>query len=300
MRMPEPRREVPNPGILKKSESGISPNPCAAVGASRRDSGRLAMADGLPCDRGTSATRHVFDLHASIMARMPARIASGKILIHPLPPNMPGGRCANADYRPDRGPDGFGQRRPRGYEGGQVRVEDAPFGLHLPATETRFIDDDGAPPSDAALDNVAQLADELERLIERAEWPKLRPDARAEFAPAAAAGAQARRNGDAPDLSGVGSVVAMDRLAAGVRALQATWATHATLDRAERLLYTAQAVLTAADVPPPIAFRLAPSRQHPAAIDFREWTILIRAEPRRSQACTPARSPRRWRADWWA
>ncbi len=183
---------------------------------------------------------------------------------------------------------------------GTARVEDAPFGLHLPATETRFIDDDGAPPSDAALDNVAQLADELERLIERAEWPKLRPDARAEFAPAAAAGAQARRNGDAPDLSGVGSVVAMDRLAAGVRALQATWATHATLDRAERLLYTAQAVLTAADVPPPIAFRLAPSRQHPAAIDFREWTILIRAEPRRSQACTPARSPRRWRADWWA
>ncbi|MBL8622712.1 MAG: hypothetical protein JNK64_15460 [Myxococcales bacterium] len=84
---------------------------------------------------------------------------------------------------------------------GTARVEDDPFGLHLPATETRFIDDDGAPPSDAALDNVAELADELERLIERAEWPKLRPDARAEFAPAAAAGAQARRNGDAPDLS---------------------------------------------------------------------------------------------------
>ena len=48
------------------------------------------------------------------------------------------------------------------------------------------------------------------------------------------------------------------------------------MDRAERLLETMQAVLVAADVPPPIAVKLVPLRPHPGAFDFRTWTLVLR------------------------
>ena len=101
---------------------------------------------------------------------------------------------------------------------------DDPFGLHLP-TGVSFVDDDGAPPVGGATDDRRAIAAELEALIERAAWSKLRPKAWADAAPGPAARAGARRRGDAPDLSGTGSVLSMDRLATGVRATQTRWAT---------------------------------------------------------------------------
>ncbi len=156
-----------------------------------------------------------------------------------------------------------------------ARVEDDPFGLHLPPAETRFVDDDGAPPTDAALDDVEAIAVELERLIERAEWSKLRPEARAEFAPGAAARAQARRRGEAPDLSGTGSVVSMDRLAAGVRALQATWPTLTPKARADALRAIGDAVLVGADVPPLLGIESIAAKPYTASFQYQEWQILI-------------------------
>ncbi len=156
-------------------------------------------------------------------------------------------------------------------------VADDPFGLHLPTAETRFVDEDGSPPTGGATDRHT-IAAELKRLIERAAWSKLRPKAWADAAGGPAARAKERRRGEVPDLSGTGSVLAMDRLATGVRATQTTWRTLATLDRAERLLHTVQAVLAGADMPPPIAFKLIPMRPNPGGFDFRTWTLVLREE----------------------
>jgi hypothetical protein len=103
------------------------------------------------------------------------------------------------------------------------------------------------------------------------EWSKLRPEARAEFAPGTAARAQARRRGEAPDLSGTGSVVSMDRLAAGVRALQATWPTLTPKARADALRAIGDAVLVGADVPPLLGIKVGTDKVFTASFQYQKW-----------------------------
>ncbi|MBL8620163.1 MAG: hypothetical protein JNK64_02640 [Myxococcales bacterium] len=163
---------------------------------------------------------------------------------------------------------------PNPVDGGMPAMDD-PFGLHLPMNETTFAGDDGVPPTDVFADQRAALADELERLIARAEWPALRPEARGAAAPGAEGRAQARRRGEMPDLTGVGSVAAMDTWARGVRALASSWDRLDVDQRREALERIATTVLTAADVPPaPIE---APETwRTPASFDFRTWKVVIR------------------------
>ncbi len=158
---------------------------------------------------------------------------------------------------------------------GAMPVMDDPFGLHLPMNETAFAGDDGVPPTDMFADQRAALADELDRLVARAEWPALRPEARGAAAPGADGRAQARRRGEMPDLTGVGSVAAMDTWAQGVRAVASTWERLDVDRRREALESLATTVLAAADVPPaPI---VAPETwRTPASFDFPSWKIVIR------------------------
>ena len=159
-------------------------------------------------------------------------------------------------------------------DGGMPALDD-PFGLHLPMNETGFAGDDGVPPTDMFADQRAALAEALDRLIARAEWPALRPEARAAAAPGADGRAQARRRGETPDLTGVGSVAAMDTWARGIRAIASSWDRVDVEQRREALERLATTVMTAADVPPaPIAARR--DWRTPASFDFPNWTIAIR------------------------
>jgi hypothetical protein len=167
----------------------------------------------------------------------------------------------------------FGTPSPIG--GGMPELDD-PFGLHLPTTGTTFVGDDGAPPTDMFAEQRAALADELERLIARAEWPALRPEARGAAAPGADGRAQARRRGEMPDLTGTGSVASMDAWANGVRAIASSWDGLNLEQRKAALEQLATTVLTAADVPPaPI---VTPEQwRSQASFDFRKWRIVVRA-----------------------
>ncbi|MBK7070814.1 MAG: hypothetical protein IPH44_00805 [Myxococcales bacterium] len=215
-------------------------------------------------------------------SRRPRTTDTGADLGRTSPRGAPGRRALTDGLGPRRAPAAAGPTAgpPTGPAPAPTpaRVEDDPFGLHLPPAETRFVDDDGAPPTDAALDDVEAIAVELERLIERAEWSKLRPEARAEFAPGTAARAQARRRGEAPDLSGTGSVVSMDRLAAGVRALQATWPTLTPKARADALRAIGDAVLVGADVPPLLGITVTALKAFTASFDYRTWKIELLRE----------------------
>ena len=82
---------------------------------------------------------------------------------------------ADANGGADLNGGAYGMPTPIG--GGMPELDD-PFGLHLPTTGTTFVGDDGVPPTDMFADQRAALANELERLIARAEWPALRPEAR--------------------------------------------------------------------------------------------------------------------------
>lgn len=159
---------------------------------------------------------------------------------------------------------------------GGMPVLDDPFGLHLPMNETAFVGGDGAPSTDMFADQRAALADALDRLIARAEWPALRPEARAAAAPGADGRAQARRRGEMPDLTGTGSVVAMDTWAQGVRTIAGTWDALDADHRGKALERLAATVLMAADVPPaPIAAKK--DWRTVASFDFPHWQIALRA-----------------------
>lgn len=153
---------------------------------------------------------------------------------------------------------------------------DDPFGLHLPTTGTTFVGDDGAPPTDMFADQRAALADELERLIARAEWPALRPEARGAAAPGADGRAQARRRGEMPDLTGTGSVASMDSLVRGLRAIRNAWDGATSEERAGHLEQVVAELLTAADVPP-AKIVVKKDWRAPASFNFRGWEIFVRA-----------------------
>ncbi|MBP6848737.1 MAG: hypothetical protein KA201_33550 [Kofleriaceae bacterium] len=157
---------------------------------------------------------------------------------------------------------------------GAMPAMDDPFGLHLPMNETAFAGDDGVPPTDMFADQRAALADALERLIARAEWPALRPEARGAAAPGADGRAQARRRGEMPDLTGTGSVASMDTWARGLRVIASSWDGLDADQRKAALEQLATTVLTAADVPPaPI---VAPETwRTQASFDFRKWRIVL-------------------------
>ena len=179
---------------------------------------------------------------------------------------------ADANGGADLNGGAYGMPTPIG--GGMPELDD-PFGLHLPTTGTTFVGDDGVPPTDMFADQRAALANELERLIARAEWPALRPEARGAAAPGADGRAQARRRGETPDLTGTGSVASMDAWARGVRAIASSWDGLDVDHRKAALDQLATTVLTAADVPPaPISARR--DWRTPASFDFPHWQIALR------------------------
>jgi hypothetical protein len=71
--------------------------------------------------------------------------------------------------------------------------------------------------------DVTRIRSELEAAIDGADWERIR----ARIVPLASAHGQqrasARRSGELPDLAGAGSIVSLDRLAAGFRTLQRQW-----------------------------------------------------------------------------
>ncbi len=79
----------------------------------------------------------------------------------------PLGRPAGADVNGGVDVNGGAYGMPSPIGGGMPELDD-PFGLHLPATGTTFVGDDGAPPTDMFAEQRAAIADELKRLIARA------------------------------------------------------------------------------------------------------------------------------------
>jgi hypothetical protein len=175
---------------------------------------------------------------------------------------------------------------------------DDPFGFHLTggpsgnSTAPPALGPDGRPrpaPAPAHHDRMAEsAADEAEALraieaelvwlIDNAEWSKLRPSVVAVAARAPRARARARREGTLPDLTGIGSVAAVDSIAAGIRTAQQQWV-HLTIDeRARALQAAADGALAVAGLPALAGIEQVPGRRYPAGFNFRTWKIALRAE----------------------
>jgi hypothetical protein len=67
----------------------------------------------------------------------------------------------------------------------------------------------------------------------------------------------------------------MDRLAAGVRALQAQWATLGPEARAAALRAIGDTVLVGADVPPLLGIKSVDNKVYTASFQYQQWQILI-------------------------
>jgi hypothetical protein len=154
----------------------------------------------------------------------------------------------------------------------QHEEHEDPFGLHLIGHGDRVAAGPDKQGNDPAVER------ELERLIEMAEWQKLRPAAFAEASVATEARARERREGDAPDLTGIGSVKSLDGVARALKSMQGLWPSLSLDERKAQIQKHLDAELKAADIPLLEGIRDVPGKHHPASFDFRNWKIVIRTE----------------------
>jgi Domain of unknown function (DUF4157) len=75
------------------------------------------------------------------------------------------------------------------------------------------------------------LARELAKLIRKAEWQEIRKTAYPKESKPGLKRAQQRRDGELPELSGLGKIVAIDRFATEFKRIQGDWATLSTQER---------------------------------------------------------------------
>lgn len=148
-----------------------------------------------------------------------------------------------------------------------------PFGMHLLGEPTRVADAGGTDSTSAA---AVEL--ELEHLVERGDWQKLRPGAFAEASVAADAHARQRRDGDMPDMTGLGKVSTLDRFAHSMKVLQRIWGSLTLDGRTEAVKVALDQELVAASIPPLEGVTTIPAKKHPASFDYKTWKVTLRRE----------------------
>lgn len=93
------------------------------------------------------------------------------------------------------------------------------------------------------------LAQELQALIDVAEWEEIRKRVYPKESAAGVQRAKDRKTGKLPDLKGLGRITTLEHLAMAVRGIQAKWSTLLLPDRVKELGKAANTELKAADVP---------------------------------------------------
>lgn len=193
----------------------------------------------------------------------------------PAPRGTPGRSTRTGRMAPGRTVQGSplaAEYMPQGEPAG--RAADDPYGMHLVGSGAAGSDADRPGPAS----EQHQVEAELAWLIEHADWSKLRPRAVEVAARAPRQRAQARRDHLEPDLTGVGSVLAVDQLAAAVKAMQARWGELSADARKAACKSVADQVLVQAQLPGLTGINAIEGKLHPASFFFPEWKINLRAE----------------------
>ena len=111
---------------------------------------------------------------------------------------------------------------------------------------------------DPVLKKAKALAVELQTVIDGATWKEIRKRVYPKESAAGIKRAKDRKAGKIPDLTGLGSIAALERFAAAIRGMQGKWATLKITDRVKELAAAANKELVAAGVPGFLIFRKAP------------------------------------------
>lgn len=127
------------------------------------------------------------------------------------------------------------------------------------------------------LPDVRQVLAELGALIDAANWNAMRPGVVERASVDSRAHAKARRDGDLPDLTGLGSVSALDQIARDMREVQGEWSALTPGGRKERVREVANYALQAADVPP-LKEATYSTRRSVASFFFPTWSLLVQRE----------------------
>jgi hypothetical protein len=139
-----------------------------------------------------------------------------------------------------------GKDQGRGRGSGKGRSKGKRHGKQ-PATHQR--EPKGVKNTTSSQKIAKSLARELAKLIRKAEWQEIRKTAYPKESKPGIKRAQQRRDGELPELSGLGKIVAIDRFATEFKRIQGDWATLSLQERLDEITDAINHELRIAGVP---------------------------------------------------